>query len=183
MDRRAVIERLESLRDHCQSMIDKEDPESIWRGDVEALTAAIEALSLDINKNQKGDRNMTSEVKALIEHMDGHKQELKGDTLICFTVSRAGEFLNGKAQLIDAQAAFIGRAIPDPIYPQTIGSLVASVIEKSSSGRIMAAFNLHEVARILEEKSKELAGKTSEKEKEAELHNAIEELMKHIFSR
>ena len=164
-------------------MIDKEDPESIWKGDVEALTAAIEALSLDINKNQKGDRNMTSEVKATIEHEDGHKQELNGDTLICFTVSRAGEFLNGKAQLIDAQAAFIGRAIPDPIYPQTIGSLVASIIEKSSGGRIKAAFNLHEVARILEEKSKELSGKASEKEKEAELHKAIEEFMKAVLSR
>lgn len=60
---------------------------------------------------------MTSEVKVTIEHEDGHKQELNGDTIICFTVSKAGEFLDGKAQIIDAQAAFIGRAIPDPIYP------------------------------------------------------------------
>lgn len=30
MDRQAVIERLEDLRDHCQSMIDKDDPASIW---------------------------------------------------------------------------------------------------------------------------------------------------------
>ena len=42
-----------------------------------------------------------SKVKVLIEHEDGHKQELNGDTVICFTVSKAGEFLNGKAQLID----------------------------------------------------------------------------------
>lgn len=48
MDRRAVIERLEDLRDHCQSMIDKDDPASIWWGDTEALTEAIKALSLDI---------------------------------------------------------------------------------------------------------------------------------------
>ena len=48
MDRRAVIERLEDLRDHCQSMIDKDDPASIWWGDTEALDEAIKALSLDI---------------------------------------------------------------------------------------------------------------------------------------
>ncbi len=53
MDKRAVIERLESLRDHCQSMIDANDPASIWWGDTEALDEAIKALSLDINKNQK----------------------------------------------------------------------------------------------------------------------------------
>ena len=93
-------------------MIDKDDPASIWWGDTEALTEAIKALSLDINKNQKGDMNMTSEVKVTIEHEDGHKQELNGDTIICFTVSKAGEFLDGKAQIIDAQAAFIVRAIP-----------------------------------------------------------------------
>lgn len=29
MDKRAVIERLEDLRDHCKSMIDKDDPASI----------------------------------------------------------------------------------------------------------------------------------------------------------
>lgn len=55
MDRQAIIEHLESLRGHCGSMIDERDPESIWRGDVEALTEAIKVLSLDINKNQKGE--------------------------------------------------------------------------------------------------------------------------------
>ena len=29
MDRQAVIERLEDLRDHCQSMIEAHDPASI----------------------------------------------------------------------------------------------------------------------------------------------------------
>lgn len=87
-----------------------------------------------------------SKVKVLIEHEDGHKQELNGDTVICFTVSKTGEFLNGKAQFIDAQAAFIGREIPAPIYPDTIGSLVASTIEKSSGNAVRAGFNLHMVA-------------------------------------
>ena len=51
------------MRDHCQSMIDKDDPASIWWGDTEALAEAIKALSLDIDKNQKGEKDMTSEVK------------------------------------------------------------------------------------------------------------------------
>lgn len=58
-------------------------------------------------------------VKVLIEHEDGHKQELNGDTVICFTVSKAGEFLDGKAQLIDAQAAFIGAEKSPPRFTRT----------------------------------------------------------------
>lgn len=183
MDKQVIIEHLESLRGHCQSMIDREDPESIWRGDVEALTEAIKALSLDINKTKKEKTNMTSEVKVTIETQDGHKQELSGDTLICFTVSKAGEFLEGKAQLIEAQAAFIGNKIPDPIYAPTIGSLVASLIENSSERKIQAGFYLHEVARIMEAKSEELSKRATKQEKETEMHSVIEEFVKSVLSR
>ena len=181
MDKRAVIERLEDLRDHCKSMIDKDVPASIWWGDIEALDEAIKALSLDIDKNQKGDMDMTSKVKVLIEHEDDHKQELNGDTVICFTVSKAGEFLNGKAQLIDAQAAFIGREIPAPIYPNTIGSLVASTIEKSSGNAVRAGFNLHMVAQILEAKSKEIKSGLTEQEKKDAIDKTVEEILKDVI--
>lgn len=117
-------------------------------------------------------------VKVLIEHEDGHKQELNGDTVICFTVSKAGEFLNGKAQLIDAQAAFIGREIPAPIYPDTIGSLVASTIEKSSGNAVRAGFILHMVAQILEAKSKEVKSGLTEQEKKEAFNQVMEELLK-----
>lgn len=50
MDRQAVIKQLENLREHCEEMIDKDDPECIWRSDTEALTEAIRALSLDKTK-------------------------------------------------------------------------------------------------------------------------------------
>lgn len=183
MDRQAVIERLEDLRDHCQSMIDNNDPASIWWGDTEALTEAIKALSLDIDKNKEGETNMTSEAKVTIETRDGHKQELKGDTLICFTVSQAGEFLCGKAKMIEAQAAYIGIAIPEPIYAQTLGSLVASTIEKSSRGKVQAAFNLHYIAEILEAKSKELSGRATDQEKKEEMAETLEEFFKTILSR
>lgn len=170
MDRRAVIERLEELRDHCQSMIDKDDPASIWWGDTEALTEAIKALSLDINKNQKGELDMTSEVKVTI--------------VACFTVSKAAEFLSGKAKMIDANEAFVGNDLPDPLFAVTIGSLVGSLIEVRQKERPMAAaFTLHEVSRILEAKSKSVVGGASDNQKEVELEKAIEELLKTVFTR
>lgn len=184
MDRQAVIERLEDLRDHCQSMIDKDDPASIWWGDTEALTEAIKALSLDINKNQKGDMNMTSEVKVTIVAHDGTTKEITGDTAICFTVSKAADYLRGKAKIIDANEAFVGHDIPDPLFAVTMGSLVGSLIKARQKERPMAAaFTLHEVSRILEAESKELASGASDQQKETELGKAIEEFLKAVLSR
>ena len=178
MDRLEVIRQLESLREHCQSMIEAHDPASIWWGDTEALTAAIEALSLDINKNEKEGINRMSKVKVLIEHEDGHKQEFNGDTVICFTVSKAGEFLNGKAKIIEAQASFIGREIPDVIYADTVGNLIASLIEESGKNAVSASFNLHTVAQILEAKSKKIRSGLTEQEKKDAFNQAMEELLK-----
>ena len=39
-----IIAQMENLASHCSSMIDKDEPESIWRTDVEALNAAVEKL-------------------------------------------------------------------------------------------------------------------------------------------
>lgn len=86
--------------------------------------------------------------------------------------------MDGKAQLIDAQAAFIGREIPAPIYPDTIGSLVASTIEKSSKNAVRASFNLHMVAQILEAKSKEVKSGLTEQEKKEAFNQVMEELLK-----
>lgn len=44
-----IIKKLEDLAGHCDSMIDKEDPESIWRGDSEALNAAVKKLEGECN--------------------------------------------------------------------------------------------------------------------------------------
>lgn len=78
MDRQAVIERLEDLRDHCQSMIDKDDPASIWWGDTEALTEAIKALSLDIDKNQKSIIDFLKEQEA----DDGAKENTETGSML-----------------------------------------------------------------------------------------------------
>lgn len=160
------------------------DPASIWWGDTEALDEAIKALSLDIDKNQKGDMNMTSKVKVTIVAHDGTTKEITGDTAICFTVSKAAEFLSGKAKIIDANEAFVGHDIPDPLFAVTMGSLVGSLIKARQKERPMAAaFTLHEVSRILEAKSKSLVGGALDHQKEAELEKAIEELLKAVFTR
>ena len=184
MDKRAIIEHLEDLRAHCQSMVDTNDPASIWWGDTEALTAAIEALSLDIDKNQKGEKDMTSEVKVTIVAHDGTTKEITGDTAICFTVSKAAEYLSGKAKIIDANEAFVGNDIPDPLFAVTVGSLVGSLIKaRQKETPMAAAFTLHEVSRILEAESKELVNGASGHQMAKELQKSIEELLKAMLSR
>lgn len=119
---------------------------------------------------------MTSEVKVTIVAHDGTTKEITGDTAICFTVSKAADYLRGKAKIIDANEAFVGHDIPDPLFAVTMGSLVGSLIKARQKERPMAAaFTLHEVSRILEAESKELASGASDQQKEVELGKAIEE--------
>lgn len=42
-----IIKHLEDLASHCDSMVDKEDPECIWKADAEALGQAVEKLSCE----------------------------------------------------------------------------------------------------------------------------------------
>ena len=128
--------------------------------------------------------DITSEVKVTIVAHDGTTKEITGDTAICFTVSKAAEYLNGKAQMIDANEAFVGNDLPDPLFAVTIGSLVGSLIEvRQKESPMAAAFTLHEVSRILEAKSKSLVSGAADRQKEAELGKAIEEFLKAVLSR
>ena len=183
MDKQAVVERLESVRRYCESMHQK-DGSAVWEDDAEALTEAIKALSLDINKNQKGETDMTSEVKVTIVAHDGTTKEITGDTAICFTVSKVAEFLSGKAKIIDVNGAFVGHDIPDPFFAVTMGSVASSLIKARQKERpLAAAFTLHKVSQILEAESKELASGASGHQKEAELQEAIKEFLKAVLSR
>ena len=186
MSNKEIIEQLEGLRSHCSSMIDKEDPESPWRADVEALNEAIKVMAgLNINKNQNGGINtMSDKTKVTIKHPDGHRQEVTADTVLCFTVDRGAEFLGGKAKIIDAKEIFIGRDIPEPIFAQTIGSLLSSFVEaRQKENPMMAAFNLHRISQILEAKSKDMTSGTTQQQKEEALHGAVEDLLKVLLSR
>ena len=44
MTREEVIRQLQSLRDHCQSMMRDKDEDGIWVQDIEALDLALTAL-------------------------------------------------------------------------------------------------------------------------------------------
>lgn len=137
MSNKELIKQLESLREHCNEMIDKEDPEDTWRADTEALNEAIKAIAgLDIDQNKNGGINRMSEkTKVTIEHPDGHRKEVSADTVLCFTVDKGAELMAGKARIIEAQELFIGRDIPEPIFAETIGSLLASFVWKAAAGQ------------------------------------------------
>lgn len=184
MRNKEIIKQLESLRDHCNEMIDKEDPEDIWRADTEALNEAIKVIAgLDIDQNKNGGINRMSEkTKVTIEHPDGHRKEVSADTVLCFTVDKGAELLAGKARIIEAQELFIGKDIPEPIFTETIGSLLASFVEKRQQrSPMMASYDLYAISKILEAKSKALAAGTTAEQREKALHGAIENLMKEIF--
>ena len=51
MNKEKMIERLESIVAHCESMIDKDDPDCIWKGDTEALMAAVEKFTTECEGN------------------------------------------------------------------------------------------------------------------------------------
>ena len=44
-----IISQLESLAEHCDSMIDKDDPEDIWRIDMVALREAVKKLKGELS--------------------------------------------------------------------------------------------------------------------------------------
>ena len=48
MSMQEIIEKMESLAQHCDSMIDKGDPDSVWKNDVEALRVVVEMLEKDV---------------------------------------------------------------------------------------------------------------------------------------
>lgn len=155
-----------------------------WWGDTEALDEAIKALGLDIDKNQKGDIDMTNEVKVTIVAHNGTTKEITGDTTICFTISKTAEFLSEKSKIINTHTTFVGNGIPDPLFAVIMGNLVGSLIKSHQKERpIAAALTLHEVSRILEAESKELADGALDHQKEAELQKAIEEFLKAVLSR
>lgn len=62
MNLKEVISQLEDLQGHCQEWWDKDDEDSIWERDVQALDVAMEVLEKEISKNVSG---LRTKVKAL----------------------------------------------------------------------------------------------------------------------
>ena len=79
--------------------------------------------------------------------------------------------------MVEANAAYIGLEIPELVFAKTIGALVGDTVEKVSRSTMVAAFQLHEVARILEAKSKALAESRTEDQKAADFADALINLL------
>ena len=82
MSMREIISQMESLASHCESMIDKDDPESIWKMDAEALNEAVRKLEGEFNGANAAEvilRNMEKEKvnqKELAERMGCVRQNV-----------------------------------------------------------------------------------------------------------
>ncbi len=66
-----IICQLESLTEHCESMIDKGDPENIWRDDVEVLREVVKKL-----KGELSGENAATIIRQIMEREDVNQKEL-----------------------------------------------------------------------------------------------------------
>ncbi len=66
-----IIRQLESLAEHCDSMIGKDDPESIWRVDTAALREAVKKL-----KGELSGENAAAIIRQIMEKEDVNQKEL-----------------------------------------------------------------------------------------------------------
>lgn len=76
-----------------------------------------------------------SKVKVLIEHEGGHKQELNGDTVICFTVSKAGEFLDGKAQILEAKSKEVKSGLTEQEKKEAFNQVMEELLKAAVFGK------------------------------------------------
>lgn len=182
MDRQDIIERLEELQDHCQGMIDDGGPAGIWWGGTEAFTKAVKALSLNIDKNQRRYKIM-NQTKVTITYGDNCQKELSGDTVICFTVSGANEFLKDDKQPVNSCTAFVGKAIPGPIRHLVIGTLISEMVVNTNSEKARTAYELHNIAGVLEKESREIRSGLTNREIKECLSQALENLFENTFGR
>ncbi len=163
-------------------MIDDGDPSGIWWGGIKALAEAVKALNLDIDKNQRRYKIM-NKTKVTITYGDNCQKELNGDTVICFTVSGANEFLKDDTQPVNSCTAFVGKAISDPIYHLVIGTLINEMVANTNTQKAQVAIKLHNIADILEKESREIRSGLTNREIKECLDQVMENLFKATFGR
>lgn len=66
-----IISQLESLAEHCESMIDKDNLEDIWRIDMVALREAVKKL-----KGELSVENAAATIRQIMEREDVNQKEL-----------------------------------------------------------------------------------------------------------
>ena len=66
-----IISRLESLAERCDSMTDKDNSESVWKVDAEALREAVKKL-----KGELSGENAAAIIRQIMEREDVNQKEL-----------------------------------------------------------------------------------------------------------
>ena len=126
----------------------------------------------------------TEKVTAVVTTPDGQLKAFSGDTIILFTVNELIHTTEGDR--VDANSVYVGSDIEDDIFEKVIGTLVGSFIEKrvQTIGKkpSEAAFILHCVSEILEERSRKIMDGLSKEELKADLDNELEKLLKMILN-
>lgn len=95
--------------------------------------------------------------KVTIVAQDGERHEFESDSVICFGVDDAEEFLRGKAEKIGLNVACMGRDIPDPVFCLTAARMFGDFIYNTRKDEpLKAAEFLREVGRRLNKKGMNL---------------------------
>lgn len=118
-----------------------------------------------------------NKTKVTITYGDNCQKELSGDTVICFTVSGANEFLKDDKQPVNSCTAFVGKAIPGPIYHLVLGTLISEMIVNTNSQKARAAYELHNIADVLEKESREIRSGLTNRE----IKECLDQVMENLF--
>ena len=125
---------------------------------------------------------MAEKTTVVITSADGHVKTLSGDTAIVFTVENARDFMENKAERINANVGFVGKDIPEFVFADIIGELVASMIKKHYDGHpTLAAFDLDNVSQFLKNKGEEIIKATSKEELDADIKYESKRLLKMLL--
>lgn len=124
---------------------------------------------------------MNEKAKVTIVAQDGEKRELKGDTVIVFSIEKEDEVMKGKVTQLDTRVGIVGKSIPDPIFDFTFGNLVINAIEGHYKDKpLLAAFNMSEISKMLKKRSDEIMENTSKEELNAALGSVFKEILKSL---
>lgn len=140
------------------------------------------------NKKRR-DNSMEEIVKVTIDCINGEKQELSGNFVICGVASNMRDSLGNKTGKIDLHTVLSGRRLPPAAALPVIEDLTLDLIDNiSNEDDLMTLVYLNNVIEFLQETARErkksltdrvVSGGCSEREKE--LHTLAKEIYDAFF--
>lgn len=115
---------------------------------------------------------------------DGENVTLSADTAIVFTLDNMEKITGNSGKVaITSGISCVGKKIPEHVLSKIIASLVISFIEKIEDTPLLAAFNLNNIAEILEKRSDEILETATFEDKKAALDTAFNNIVKEFLGR